>query len=85
MSYIKIIFEFQFILKTYCSFFQYVNEIGGGKGTGPGYMYKHRATLTSTTSRLQARSERSRSPRFIHIPRSLSRFRRRFLSQLPFI
>ena len=34
MSYIKIIFEFQFILKTYCSFFQYVIEIGGGNGTG---------------------------------------------------
>ena len=30
MSYIKIIFEFQFILKAYCSFFQYVKEIGGG-------------------------------------------------------
>ena len=34
MSYIKIIFEFQFILKAYCSFFQYVKEIGGVNGTG---------------------------------------------------
>ena len=35
-----------------------------------GYIHKHRATLASTTPRLQARSERSRSTAFIHMIRS---------------
>ena len=39
MSYIKIIFEFQFILKTYCSFFQYVKEIGGGNAMPLSWMF----------------------------------------------
>ena len=39
---------------------------------GPWDIRKYRATLTSTTPRLQARSERSRSTRVMYIPGNTS-------------
>ena len=64
--------NFVFSQKQQISFFRknfdYFISSVSCKKTVSWYIHKHRATLTSTTPRLQARSERSRSTRVMYIP-----------------